>query len=97
MPLDDLDRKLAEVSSRVVSAWIKEENRMAVDGEPLFRPLITWPEGTEYLQKVSLPDEEQLEDKLTRAIHDVFSRYDLEANDEMVDELIEYSLKNQSP
>lgn len=96
MPLDDLDRKLAEVSSRVVSAWIKEENRMAVDGKPLFRPLITWPEGTEYLQKVTLAEQEPLESRIVKQVVDVFSIYDLEVCPETVRELVAAVIKGNS-
>lgn len=96
MPSEELDRKLSEVSSRVISAWIKEENRMADDGESLFKPLITWPPGTEYLHKVTLPEEDSIEDKLAAGIHEVFSRYGLQVWDELVDDLIESVLKGKA-
>lgn len=92
MAYDDLDRKISEISSRVVSAWIKEEVRVGGD----FRPLVTWPEGTEYLRKVTLPEEEPLESRIVKKVVDVFSIYDLEVCPETVRELVAAVIKGNS-
>lgn len=69
---------------------------MAVDGEPLFRPLITWPEGTEYLHKAELPEQEPLESRIVKQVVDVFSAYDLEVCPETVKDLVAAVIKYNS-
>lgn len=88
---DELDRRVSEISNRVVEAWIKEEVR--VDGG--FRPLITWPEGTEYLQKVTLVEQEPLESRIVKQVVEVFSIYNLEVCPETVRELVAAVIKGK--
>lgn len=93
------DRSASDIFVQVVEAWIsmeKEEIRMETEGEPLFRPLITWPEGTEYLQKVQLPEEEPLESRVFKQIIEVFSIYDLEPCHDAIRDLVAVVVKMKS-
>lgn len=99
MPSEELELEVSGIFNRVVAAWIegtKEESRMAVEEEPLFKPLITWPPSTEQIPKVSLPKLEPLETRITRQVIDVFSIYDLKPCYDTIKDLVSFLLKNKA-
>lgn len=97
MASDELDREISDIVNRVVTAWVREkreENRMASNGD--FKPLVTWPAGTEYLNRVTLPEQEPLATRLVKQVMDVFAKYDLDPDPEEVENLVEVVLTDNS-
>lgn len=86
MPSDELDRKLSEVSSSLVSAWIEGKKKDIRMEE--FKPLITWPPGTEYLHKVSLPEQEPLGQRVVQQVLEVFHRHGLNPNQDKITQIV---------
>lgn len=74
---------------RLVEAWVRG-NRKEIPMTSDFKPLVTWPAGTEYLQKVDVPEQEPLEPRIVKQILDVFSIYELEPCKDAIRDLVAF-------
>lgn len=90
---NELDNFATNNLGRVVRSWVEgsDERRRKMDGA--FKPLVSWPPGTEYLQKVSLPDTPPLADRIVDQLMLVFSIYDLKPCRDTVSDLVKSLLK----